>query len=707
MAGPNPDSHSKRNKKMSKFYGFHSFAEAGVPVSLDGAFRDNVRQFLLQCAEPEDYSVDGMPVWCTFLVYESKGTVLPLYTVEENVKHSDKPFCEYCRSSGWSHHFVSSRKYRLIIPGNEDWNNPLDEGAFDQQTHLLHGLIHCNGSGHLICINGVEGGSKYICGGEIMDLWDRICTTLQVRQISVEDLSRKHNMDLRLLHGVAYGHSWFGKWGYRFSRGSFGVKEHNYESAMDVFSSLGLEQVMDDFSFTSESTPIKQMIHHYRGMSETNLVTIRDLFRFMLTLKTKPPARRCSVTPFMKPARPEEKETSLPTSFKQCSLKTSSRLAVRPDPPGKEKKTAKCRKFSNLAANMDSRWPVRRLQHVAEVIVEALREKRAKNRAGSCGMTRQEARDAARVEIGDTGLIDHVLKAMNNVIVGNYVVCRAVNKSTKILEYTIHDHHKDEKNISTIKTPNPVQAIMLTPGRSVIDDLKFLYNSVLLGYPDPGPAKFAAQMILYSKHFVKEWPFRDEDDHTLRFICRLTTSSFDLMDDISRDYPPRELVIVPLHATLGELKIAVQNAMRDTYYVTEGLVVTEILETEGVEDEEVLFGLVESGREIWARGYGLDMGEGGPKYEGGSESWTVKCRCGARDDDGERMVSCDICEAWQHTLCSGIEDSEAVPRLFVCDSCCSTLAPERVGCGFMNEYDSYENPMTMMMMPEVDMRLLY
>ncbi|GER26232.1 PHD finger protein [Striga asiatica] len=697
MVGPNPESHSKRNKKMSKFYGFHSFAEAGVPVSLDGAFRDNVRQFLLQCAEPEDYSVDGMAVWCTFLVYESKGTVLPLYTVEENVKHSDKPFCEYCRSSGWSHHFVSSRKYRLIIPCNEECNNPLDEGSFDQQTHLLHGLIHCNGYGHLICINGVEGGSKYICGGEIMDLWDRICTTLQVRQISVEDLSRKHKMDLRLLHGVAYGHSWFGKWDYKFSRGSFGVKEHNYESAMDVFSSLSLEQVMHDFSFTSESTPIKQMIHHYRGMSETNLLTIRDLFRFMLTLKTKPPSGRFSVAPFMKPDE------------KQCLLKTSCRLALRTrPPPNKEKKLAKCRKFSNLAANMDSRWPVRRLQHVAEVIVEALREKRAKNQARSCGMTRQEARDAARVEIGDTGLIDHVLKAMNNVIVGNYVVRRAVNKSTKILEYTIHDHHKDEKNFSTLKTPNPVQPIVLTAERSVYDDLNILYKNVLLDYPNPGPAKFAAQMILHSKHFVKEWPFRDEDDQTLRFICRLTTSSFDLMDDISRDYPPRELVIVPLHATLGELKLAVQNAMRDTYCVTEGLVVTEILETEGVEDEEVLFGLVESGREIWARGYGLEIGESGHRYEGGSESWTVRCRCGARDDDGERMVSCDICEAWQHTLCSGIEDSEAVPKLFVCDSCCSSLAPERVSCGFVNEYDFYENPMKMMMMtPEDDMQLLY
>lgn len=44
----------------------------------------------------------------------------------------------------------------------------------------------------------------------------------------------------------------------------------------------------------------------------------------------------------------------------------------------------------------------------------------------------------------------------------------------------------------------------------------------------------------------------------------------------------------------------------------------------------------------------------------------VRCECGARDDDGERMMACDICEVWKHTRCCGIEDSEAVPSLFVC-----------------------------------------
>lgn len=82
---------------------------------------------------------------------------------------------------GWSHHFLSSRKYHLIIPVYEEWNNPLTERVVHLHTHLLHGLIHCNGYGHLVCINGIEGGSKLVYGRELMNLWDRICSNLQAR----------------------------------------------------------------------------------------------------------------------------------------------------------------------------------------------------------------------------------------------------------------------------------------------------------------------------------------------------------------------------------------------------------------------------------------------------------------------------------------------------------------------------------------------
>ena len=38
------------------------------------------------------------------------------------------------------------------------WHKPLDEDSIDNEKHLLHGVIHCNGYGHLLCVNGIEEG---------------------------------------------------------------------------------------------------------------------------------------------------------------------------------------------------------------------------------------------------------------------------------------------------------------------------------------------------------------------------------------------------------------------------------------------------------------------------------------------------------------------------------------------------------------------
>lgn len=76
---------------------------------------------------------------------------------------------------------MSKRRYHLIIPADDDWDKPLSPNAFHLATHLLHGLLHCNGFGHLLLINGREGGSRFVSGHLIMDLWDRFCTALRVR----------------------------------------------------------------------------------------------------------------------------------------------------------------------------------------------------------------------------------------------------------------------------------------------------------------------------------------------------------------------------------------------------------------------------------------------------------------------------------------------------------------------------------------------
>lgn len=51
----------------------------------------------------------------------------------------------------------------------------------DDPSHLLHGVVHTNGYGHLLRVNGREGGSKLLTGYHIMSFWDRLCKLLHVR----------------------------------------------------------------------------------------------------------------------------------------------------------------------------------------------------------------------------------------------------------------------------------------------------------------------------------------------------------------------------------------------------------------------------------------------------------------------------------------------------------------------------------------------
>ncbi|XP_021893734.1 PHD finger protein MALE MEIOCYTE DEATH 1-like [Carica papaya] len=333
-------------------------------------------------------------------------------------------------------------------------------------------------------------------------------------------------------------------------------------------------------------------------------------------------------------------------------------------------------RFSTMVSSLGSRWPVRRLEFAAEVIVEALKEKKAA-KFGCGGMTRQDVRDAARMRIGDTGLLDYVLKSMNNVIVGRYIVRRAVNPATRILEYTIHelaDSFRTKESESEV-VQERIRGPALVPGIDVYSDVAVLYTNLLLNYPESETVEISVQTVLDSKHFVKDWPFRDDKEQSLIVFCQVRPSLVDLEPTSAKELLPRELVVVPYYVTLLDLKKDIANALRDTYCGMDRFVVTDIENLEEMEDMQMLSGKVESGAQLVVRGSGIDLGSKF-RYQGGTENWMVKCECGVQDDDGERMVACDICEIWQHTRCCGIEDS-LLPPLFICSSCCDCLATER------------------------------
>ncbi|KAL0908708.1 hypothetical protein M5K25_023214 [Dendrobium thyrsiflorum] len=622
-----------KRKQRSKIYGLRTFMDPGCPTYFFGAFRDNIREFLRQCSDVEQRSTEGMPTWCTLLVDEKTGVLIPLYTVEECVRRSRHPFCEYCRCCGWSHHLVSRTRYHMIIPADDDWDKPLKQDACLLHNHLLHGLLHCNGFGHLLCINGREGGSKFISGHQFMDLWDRLCTSLQVREVTVVDTSRKKSIDLRLLLGVAYGSPWFSRWGYQYRMGSFGVTEEVYAQELENLSSLPLDTLVADSAMAGRSWDVSRIIAVHRRLCWSNhcepftrLANVRDLLRYLLSLKNRPAAPNPPLPP--PPSRPQTKRSAA------------------------AQKQKRCRDFDTVAAELESRWPVRRLRVAAEVIVDALLE--------HGGMTRQEVRDAARLTIGDTGLLDFVLKSLGNCIVGRHVVRRTSNPATRVLEFRL----EEIPDAGGVDEEESTVTAALGMGQ-IEREVEVVCQALVAARPE------AARAVLDGKHWIKKFPLVDDNDDRLRFLCKWSPSTSE-MKKLTRPLPPPELVVVETHASVGDLRGEAEKAMRESYCMMEGFRLWRVDGVEGEEWDPVMVGGAESGSVVMVSGEGADL-ECELRYEGGADSWAVGCACGARDDDGERMVACDSCDVWHHTRCIGISDGQPVPPMFLCSSCGSSI----------------------------------
>nr|XP_027096197.1 PHD finger protein At2g01810-like [Coffea arabica] len=334
-----------------------------------GPFRENIRLFLQEFAEKfEDNAVPGMASWSTLLINEKKGIVFSSTPLK-------KP--------------LSNLLTRSAITAN---SVPLKDNFLDVRTHILYGLIHCNGYGHLICINGVKAPSNFLSETDAMNIWDRICSTLCTRKVSVRD-----EINLRLLYVVGYGQSWKGK----------------YESAVEYLRSLNLDKIISDFKNKSKGGRIKQIINKYRGVADIPLITLSDLLKFMLGFGGR--------------ARVQGKiENKVVKSSCQHVLKRRDN----------EEPTS----FDALVTSIANscRWPARRVEHVLKQIVNLLKQNKG-GCDGNYGVSRYEMREELRKCVGDTGLIDFVLKSVNCFAIGNYVVRRSLNSSTRRFEFSIQE----------------------------------------------------------------------------------------------------------------------------------------------------------------------------------------------------------------------------------------------------------------------------
>lgn len=96
------------------------------------------------------------------------------------------------------------------------------------------------------------------------------------------DVSKKFGLEYRLLHAVTKGHPWYGEWGYEFGTGSFGITRDVYNRSVESLSSLPLSTFLSQGWNPSSHLP--DIISFYQSLSKHELVNIRDLFCFLLSL---------------------------------------------------------------------------------------------------------------------------------------------------------------------------------------------------------------------------------------------------------------------------------------------------------------------------------------------------------------------------------------------------------------------------------------
>jgi hypothetical protein len=96
------------------------------------------------------------------------------------------------------------------------------------------------------------------------------------------DISKKHEMEYPLLHVISDGQHWYDNWGYKFERGSFGLKREAYEEALQT---LSAESISCFFSNTSlQRRNLQNVIASYQFISNNSLITVQDLFMFVSSL---------------------------------------------------------------------------------------------------------------------------------------------------------------------------------------------------------------------------------------------------------------------------------------------------------------------------------------------------------------------------------------------------------------------------------------
>ncbi|KAK3133512.1 hypothetical protein QOZ80_6AG0537470 [Eleusine coracana subsp. coracana] len=608
------------------------------------AFRDRVRAFLARCAVPSGGA------WCVGLRVgeeDGKAATVAMEIVEEDVARAGaaRVYCEHCTVAGWSKHPVCGKRYHFIIRNAyglqdyktcrhcglivqlfetgcpsckngisyddpEDW----DYMQLDNPQHLLHGVVHENGFGHLVRINGREGGSGLLTGYEIMDFWDRLCKYLRVRKVSLMDVSKKYGTDYRVLHAIATGCSWYSQWGFQLSQGSFGITPEEYCKAIANLSSVPLSHFFQHSR--SPRNQLQDTIAFYQSISMRPLTTIRELFLYILELASSK------------------------------SVHNHSRSIHK-------KEVA----YSHL----QEAWSDEEIKHVIDIALKVLCA------VGTRWVAKRTLKAAISHSIGSPQLVDYCLKTLGSRSIDDMAIAVRCNSEKNSIEYRLTD--------KTI----PVQKTCLPTWEHLVRDIKFLFEMLL--HPHSihpykpvdihEDAKRSAMILLdckqFKKHYDLEENFLPKNPSLLYIWCQV-----ELLDQVE-DPPviPAELLTLSQTATVADLKVEATRTFRDMYLMLQTFVANQLLDSGTASEStqiKLLFG--ENGTVcVQGKCVGGERRVAFYRMERGVDKWIVDCSCGAKDDDGERMLSCDSCHVWQHTRCAGISDFDQMPKRYVCKTC--------------------------------------
>lgn len=144
--------------------------------------------------------------------------------------------------------------------------------------------------------------------------------------------------------------------------------------------------------------------------------------------------------------------------------------------------------------------------------------------------------------------------------------------------------------------------------------------------------------------------------------------------------PPPEILIMDISATIKQYLDEVTKQFRELYHMLSKFRAVGVIfpENFGIKSKgahsRFLSENVPLRQLIGQSTTDLDLQVVGEGYilnnvwlhAGGPEDWVVNCPCGTRDDDGEAMVACDVCETWMHTRCVNVPDGT---HTWLCDAC--------------------------------------